>query len=85
MWQGRGMDYSYRQKGTPVQLKAFAEELRSTRIKAGLSQTQLAEKVGITSVKTINSYEKGVHWPSLGAYAAICVALGLGCPPLIKK
>lgn len=79
------MDYSYRQKGTPDQLKAFAEGLRAKRESVGLSQTALADKVGIVSVKTLNNYERGKNWPSLGAYAAICVALGLGCPPLIKK
>jgi transcriptional regulator with XRE-family HTH domain len=73
---------SYRHKGSKDELKRFSERLREQRISTQKSQTRIAESAGL-SVKTLNSYERGVHWPSLGAYSAICVALGLGKPPMM--
>lgn len=41
-----------------------AEEIRELRLSLGLTQGQLAEKIGVHR-DTISYYERGVHSPSL--------------------
>ncbi|MCQ2426879.1 MAG: helix-turn-helix domain-containing protein [Clostridia bacterium] len=40
----------------------FAEAIRNARIKAGMTQEELADKIGV-SRRTVNSYENGKSWP----------------------
>lgn len=41
----------------------FTERLKELRLKKGLTQTELGEKVGVTK-QTIINYEKGITEPS---------------------
>ncbi|MFC7403297.1 helix-turn-helix transcriptional regulator [Citricoccus sp. GCM10030269] len=50
--------------------------IRAARREAGLSQTQLAELVGLSD-RTLRDIEKGSRSPSIGAVAAVAGALGL--------
>lgn len=51
-------------KGYPVMKKnEFGQVLRTSRLRAGLSQQELAEKIG-TSRNTISAWEFGKFWPS---------------------
>ncbi|MBP5174208.1 MAG: helix-turn-helix transcriptional regulator [Clostridia bacterium] len=55
----------------------FSEVLRTARLKAGMSQEELAEKIGV-SRRTINSYENGKSWPKNNArYRALADVLGV--------
>lgn len=62
----------------------FAGRLKDLREAAGLSQTQLAEKVG-TSVRNISRLETGVQeatWPTI---LALCEILGVDCTAFTKE
>lgn len=50
-------------------------KLKEARIKKGLSQTELAERAGIT-VQTLCLIERGKYNPSLKVCTALCRALG---------
>ena len=49
--------------------------MKEARAKAGLSQQELAEKLGV-SRQTINAIEKGDYNPTIRLCIAICRALG---------
>ena len=44
----------------------FAEVVRNARQKAGMTQEELAERIGV-SRRTVNSYENGRSWPKNNA------------------
>lgn len=52
------------------------ESLKEARARLGLSQQQLANKVGV-SRQTVNAIEKGDYNPTINLCTAICRALGL--------
>ena len=54
--------------------KHFA--MKEARIRAGLSQQELADKLGV-SRQTINAIEKGDYNPTIRLCVGICRALGL--------
>ena len=54
--------------------KNFA--MKEARIRAGLSQQELADKLGV-SRQTINAIEKGDYNPTFRLCVGICRALGL--------
>lgn len=56
--------------------KVIGELIRETRICMGLSQTKLAERVGITLVQ-MGRYENGRTRVSLGRLADICLAMNI--------
>ena len=58
--------------------KKFSETLVSLRKKAGLSQRQLADALGVTE-STIANWENGRHKPRLlfWQFKAFCQALGI--------
>lgn len=58
----------------------FAEALRSLRKKAGLTQAQLAEKVGVTP-PAVNQYESGERRPSAEIVLRLTAALSLPVVP----
>ncbi len=51
--------------------KNYAKKLKSARIKLGLTQTQLAEKLGISS-STIGMYEQGRRSPDFNMLLRLC-------------
>jgi transcriptional regulator with XRE-family HTH domain len=56
----------------------FAGRLRELRTEAGLSQTELAEKAGLTK-DGIAQLEQGRRSPSWDTVLALCAALGVEC------
>ena len=49
--------------------------MKEARLRAGLSQQELAERVGV-SRQTVNAIEKGDYNPTIRLCLAICHALG---------
>ena len=52
------------------------DAMKNARTRAGLSQQQLADKVGV-SRQTINAIEKGDYNPTIRLCIGICRVLGL--------
>ena len=50
--------------------------MKEARLRAGLSQQELAERVGV-SRQTVNAIEKGDYNPTIRLCVGICRALGL--------
>ena len=50
---------------------AFQENLRRLRMEKGITQTQLAQKLGVDQ-RTISAWEKGVCEPSLSIVILLC-------------
>lgn len=57
--------------------KTLGNRIRDARIKAGLTQAQLAAKVGLTTIQTIGGYEAGRQLPPLSRLASIAQVTGL--------
>ena len=53
----------------------LASNIKHYRLKAGYTQEQLAEKVGVTR-QTINAIEKGDYNPTIKLCISICRELG---------
>ena len=68
-------------------LKEFGKNLRAERNRAGLSQDELAEKMGICVGKHIGTIERGETNPSLTTIIAILESLDISFDKLfeIKK
>lgn len=62
--------------------KEFSTNLRDARKKAGLTQLQLAEKVGTTK-STISLYESGKREPDILRLKDLAHALGVSCDFLL--
>lgn len=58
--------------------------LRELRLKRGLSQQELAKKVGISN-QSISSYEKGVRKPKIEAWKKLADYFGVSVPYLQGK
>jgi transcriptional regulator with XRE-family HTH domain len=56
----------------------FAEKLKELRTKAALSQSELADKSGM-SLSAVHDYEQGKREPSLKSAAKLAAALGTDC------
>jgi len=55
----------------------FAEAVRSARVKAGMTQEELATAIGV-SRRTINAYENGKSWPkNHNRYKQLARSLGV--------
>ena len=59
-----------------MQTEYYCEKFKSARIKRGLTQAQLAEKLGY-SPSTIGMYEQGRRTPNHNKLLEICKALGI--------
>lgn len=59
-------------------LKIFGKNLRVERVRAGLSQEQLAEKVGLSYGQVIGTIERGETNTSLTVIISILKVLGIG-------
>lgn len=64
-------------------LDNFSKNMRKRRIELGLSQKELAKKVGI-SFRTIQNYENKKTTPTSAVMEAISIALGMGLEKLIN-
>lgn len=61
----------------------FAEVLRQTRLRAGMTQEDLADRAGV-SVRFVSLLETGRRQPSLSALAALGHGLGMPMSELIR-
>lgn len=57
---------------------AFGKRLRTVRMRAGISQADLAEKSGVHRVQ-IARFETGKQQPVWGTVVALAKALGVSC------
>lgn len=53
-------------------MQYFGEKLRELRLREGMTQHQLADKIGLVG-GTISAYEQGKKYPSLEILIKICV------------
>lgn len=63
-------------------MEKFTQRLTELRKENGLTQQQLAEKVGTTN-DSIYSWEKGRSQPSIEMICALCRALGVSADYLL--
>lgn len=57
-------------------VRAYAETLKHKRLQAGLSQTRLAEKAGV-SLRYVAALEAGSYQPTITVMLAVAQAVGL--------
>jgi transcriptional regulator with XRE-family HTH domain len=62
----------------------FGEKLQRLREQAGLSQSGLADKAGL-SVRSIQNWEQGHRGPSAQAVLALAKALGIAAEDLLGE
>ena len=62
----------------------IGSRIRASRMSIGLTQEQLAEKVGV-SWSTISSLERGMHMVSLERLLDICEALNSGLEIILEQ
>ncbi len=65
-------------------MMSIGESIRNLRKKAGFTQKQLAEKVGVNEV-TIRSYEAEKYNPKINTLTKLCVALDCKITDLIDE
>ena len=63
--------------------RALAERIRARRIALGMTQQQLAERIGVT-YQQAHKYERGSNRLSIGRLVAICGALTIEPSELLK-
>lgn len=66
-------------------LKEFGKNLRAERNRAGLSQEQLAEKIGVSYSQVVGTIERGETNTSLSVIVAIMDALDLDFEKLFDR
>lgn len=62
----------------------FAGRLRELRVAAGLTQQELAERIGVR-LGAISRWEAGRREPSWSNILALCAALGVSCEEFRKE
>lgn len=67
---------------TKADFAKLGPAIKAARVRRGLTQHQLAEKVGV-SYKHMANIQDGHSVPSLAVYVAICDALGMKRPELV--
>lgn len=60
----------------------FSERLQQCRKAVGISQTELADYVGVLQ-KDISRWEKGIHKPNIDYLAKICTKLNVSADVLL--
>ena len=64
--------------------KVFVEVLRGTREQAGITQVELAERLGESQV-FVSRYERGETRLDIVQIRTICAALGTSLPAFVRK
>src|SRR5580765_6454047 len=70
-------------KGEPEALDAIGDRLREERVKAGISQRELARRLGL-SPSLISQLENGQSKPSVGPLYSIVTELGVSLDHVIR-
>ena len=60
-----------------------AEALRAARLRAGLSRSEVAQRVGVSEA-TVKGWENGARAPKASTHAALAGALGMAFEALEK-
>lgn len=76
-------DATQQAKGDPQPLDAIGDRLREERVKAGISQRELARRLGL-SASLISQLESGQSRPSVGTLYAIVTELGISLDRVIR-
>ncbi len=63
--------------------KQFGKRLQQVRSSSGLTQEELAEKVGLT-IESISNMERGIHGPSFDNLEKIIIALNVPAKSLFE-
>ena len=63
---------------------AFALKLKNLRTQRGLSQTQVAEKLG-TDFRVVSRWERGLHQPTAYYRPKLCELFGTPYPPIFPS
>lgn len=71
-------------KDLPEALDAIGDRLREERVRAGISQRELARRLGL-SASMISQLEGGVSKPSVGTLYAIVTELGVSLDSVIRS
>ncbi|HXV70395.1 MAG TPA: cupin domain-containing protein [Acidimicrobiia bacterium] len=77
------MSESQHARDLPSDLDAIGDRLREERVKAGISQRELARRLGL-SASLISQLESGLSKPSVGTLYAIVTELGLSLDRVIR-
>jgi transcriptional regulator with XRE-family HTH domain len=77
------VDVMQQAKGDPKTLDAIGDRLRDERVRAGISQRELARRLGL-SPSLISQLESGQSRPSVGTLYAIVTELGVSLDRVIK-
>ena len=64
--------------------KLIGDNVKRARIAAGMTQEELAEKVGISS-RYFQSIEAGTRWPSIGVLVQLRNSLGCAWADLLGR
>jgi len=70
-------------QGDPEVLEGIAQRLREERVKAGISQRELARRLGL-SASLISQLESGQSRPSVGTLYSIVTELGVSLDSVIR-
>ncbi|HEU4321196.1 MAG TPA: helix-turn-helix domain-containing protein [Acidimicrobiia bacterium] len=70
-------------RDVPAELDGIGERLREERVKAGISQRELARRLGL-SASLISQLESGLSKPSVGTLYAIVTELDLSLDRIIR-
>lgn len=65
-------------------VRAYAETLKRKRLHAGLSQTRLAEKAGV-SLRYVAALEAGSYQPTITVMLAVAQAVGLTLAEMVEN
>lgn len=68
---------------SPSLKKQFGKRLQQVRGTSGLTQEELAEKVGLT-IESISNMERGIHGPSFDNLEKIVTALNVPAKSLFE-
>lgn len=65
-------------------MENFGEQLKNKRKESGISQSDLANKLGVHS-QTVSKWERGIMFPDVGQYGDIANALGMPLEKLLDQ
>jgi len=63
--------------GKASKLKRFGRQLAQARRQAGLTQQELAVRMGLDSGESVSRYERGIREPRLSTVYELCDAIGI--------
>lgn len=65
-------------------MENFGEQLKNRRKESGISQSELAERLGV-HIQTVSKWERGIMLPDVGLFGDIAKALDLPLETLLMR